>query len=311
METMKNRFENHSGIFYCIIALGVIFLPDVSGQVVYDDSLINGNNFGKAAFRLWMKSDFKRIKGLIVLMPGSNGDGRDMVYDTAWQNMATRHNFALLGCYYMDKAHNYMDIESYADVKNGSGQALLDMLRTFSKKSEHPELADAPLALWGMSAGGEFNYEFACWKPDRVIAFVVNKGGIYYSSLAPPAVWDVPGLFITGEKDSPFRNNIIKGIFSINRRFGAKWIFAEEPGIAHEFQKSEIFGRFFFDNIIPLRLSDDPLNRSDSLQKIITKGYVGIITTHQILPESDSKQVEITSWFPDKQIAEGWLDFIK
>jgi dienelactone hydrolase len=204
-----------------------------------------------------------------------------------------------------------MAIENYADVKDGSGQALIDILRNFSKRSDHPELADAPLALWGVSAGGEFNYEFVCWKPERVIAFIVNKGGIYYSSLAPPAAWEVPGIFFTGEKDSPFRNNIIKGIFSINRRFGAKWIFAEEQGAAHEFKKSEVFARFFFDNIIPLRLSGDAINAPYSLQKIATEGYVGINATQQILPASNDKYIEITSWFPNRQIAEEWLNFIK
>jgi hypothetical protein len=65
-----------------------------------------------------------------------------------------------------------MDIEYYADVKNGSGSALLNILGNFSIRSGHPELADIPLAFWGVSAGGEFNYEFVCWKPERVIAFI-------------------------------------------------------------------------------------------------------------------------------------------
>ena len=46
----------------------------------------------------------------------------------------------------------------------------------FSARSLHPEVASAPLLLWGMSAGGEFNYEFTVWKPERVAAFIVNKG---------------------------------------------------------------------------------------------------------------------------------------
>jgi hypothetical protein len=121
---------------------------------------------------------------------------------------------------------------------------------------------------------------------------------------------DVPGVFITGEKDSPFRNNLIKGIFSINRRFGAKWIFAEEPGTAHEFKKSEIFARFFFDNIIPLSLPDVNLNEPRTLRIIVEKGYVGIISSGQILPDSYN-QADITSWFPNRQIAECWLSFIK
>jgi dienelactone hydrolase len=203
-----------------------------------------------------------------------------------------------------------MDIEQYVDVNKGSGQALLDILRNFSVISHHSELADTPVALWGMSAGGEFNYEFACWKPERTIAFIVNKGGIYYTSLAPAASWDVPGVFITGEKDSPYRNNIIKGIFSINRRFGAKWIFAEDPGVAHEFEKSTLFARFFFDNIIPLRLSYDAVNRTSVLNNLTSSGFIGISSTLQIFPDSDKEYSEITSWFPTRRIAEGWLDFI-
>ena len=61
-----------------------------------------------------------------------------------------------------------------------------------------PKLADAPLLLWGMSAGGEFNYEFAAWKPERVVAFVVNKGNVYYTGLASDAARRVPGLLFTG-----------------------------------------------------------------------------------------------------------------
>ena len=41
------------------------------------------------------------------------------------------------------------------------------------------------------------------------------------------------------------------------------------------------------------------------------KGYIGVISSRQIIPDSDNQQSEITSWFPNRQIAEGWLDFIK
>lgn len=310
---MTMNGNNHRTLYsliICVIVFEFLFASYGFGQTVLTDSLMNGNNYQKAAFSLWFKSDTKKLLGIIVLVPGSNSDGRDMVNDTAWQNLATRHNFALVGCYFTDKPHDHMDIEHYVDVSKGSGQALLDILRDFSVQSHHSELADAPVALWGMSAGGEFNYEFACWKPERTIAFIVNKGGIYYTSLAPAAAWDVPGVFITGEKDSPYRNNIIKGIFSINRRFGAKWIFAEDPGVAHEFEKSTLFARFFFDNIIPLRLSYDAVNGTSGLNKLKSSGYIGISSTLQIFPDSDKEYSEITSWFPTRRIAGGWVDFI-
>ncbi|MFC2097017.1 hypothetical protein ACFLSI_01655 [Bacteroidota bacterium] len=302
---------------YILLNLFVIILmclsPKISkGQIILDDSVLHGNNFEKAAFRLWLNADTKIIRGVIVLVPGSNGDGRDMVKDTAWQNLANRHNMALLACYYKDNPGKNMAIEKYADVKKGSGQAMLDVLQIFSQKSKHAELNNAPLAFWGASAGGEFNYEFVCWKPERVIAFIVNKGGVYYSSLAPEAAREVPGVFFVGEKDSPFRNNIIKGIFSINRRFGAKWIFVEESGVAHEFSNSAKFARVFFDEIIPLRIPDIAEGLSQAMKNLPSVGYIAKIKSKQIAPEVKNKRInEITSWFPNKQLAEAWLDFIR
>jgi hypothetical protein len=79
----------------------------------------------------------------------------------------------------------------------------------------------------------------------------------------------------------------------------------------HEFEKSEKFARFFFDNIIPLRLSDSNLKEPGVLQKLVAKGYIGIIPSGQILPENDKPQADITSWFPNRQIADGWLGLIR
>lgn len=296
-----------------LVIISICLTANISkAQIILDDSVIQGNNFDKAAFRLWFNADTKIIRGVIVLVPGSNSDGRDMVNDKTWQDLAKRHNMALVACYFKDKPGKNMAIEKYADVKNGSGQALLDVLKEFSLKTNHSELNNTPLAFYGASAGGEFNYEFVCWKPERVIAFIVNKGGIYYSSLAPSTAWEVPGVFIIGEKDSPFRNNIIKGIFSINRRFGAKWIFAEESGVAHQFSNSAKFAREFFNEIIPLRLPDKKKNEQGLLKVLTSEGYIGNINSKQITPKQGNKRItEITSWFPTKNIANLWQDFVK
>jgi len=82
-------------------------------------------------------------------------------------------------------------------------------------------MTDAPLILWGHSAGGQYNYEFACWKPDRVIAFIVNKGGFYYTALAPKATRNVPGLFYTGETQVSAVAEVRHAMVSLQRRLGA------------------------------------------------------------------------------------------
>ena len=123
-------------------------------------------------------------------------------------------------------------------------------------RSKHPELATAPFLLWGMSAGGEFNYEFVCWKPERVVAFVVNKGNIYYTALAPKAARSVPGILFTGGKDLEFRTSTITGLFAVNRRGGALWALAEEPSAAHVVGRSRDVALVLFEDALALRLGD-------------------------------------------------------
>jgi dienelactone hydrolase len=109
-----------------------------------------------------------------------------------------------------------------------------------------------------MSAGGQFNYEFVAWKPERVLAFVVNKGGIYYSALLSQAARNVPGILFVGGKDLEFRTNTVAGLFAVNRRGGALWALAEEPAAGHVVGRSRDLTLIFFEDVLPLRLSGVP-----------------------------------------------------
>jgi len=271
-----------------------------------DVSVPPGNNYDKAEFRLWYHDDVT-AKGILVLVPGSNGDGRGDVDDAAWQDFAKSNHFALLGCRFTDKQHDNMDIEEYIDVKRGSGDAFLKAITMLANKSHHAELTNAPLLLWGFSAGGEFDYEFACWKPERVIAFVVNKGGVYYSALAPTATRATPGLLFTGEKDLETRTNIIKGIFDMNRRFGAVWAYGNEPGMKHEIGKSKQLAMQFFNTIIRMRMD---AKGGRLLPVDAPSGYYGDVKTLQYNPVAGNKGY-LMSWLPDKAFADSWLLFIQ
>jgi len=291
---------------------------------LYDVSIPPGKNFDKAEYRLWIPNEVKTIKGVLVLVSGSNGDARSWVEalgwqkiinrsnklsvsPTFWQDIARRHGLALLGCYYTDKLHEQMFIEEYVKVDEGSGQALLDALKELAEISGHSELAEAPLAFWGISAGGQFSYEFACWNPQRVITFVLNKGGIYFTALATKTAREVPGIFFVGEKDSPFRNNIIKGIFSVNRRANALWTLVEEPDAVHEIGQSLEVSATYFDEIIPLRL---PEFYGGALQTLnLTDGYLGDHSS-ATYTKYDSKRAKEgpTSWLPNKKIVQIWQE---
>src|SRR3954469_7830353 len=72
---------------------------------VLDDSLPPGANYDKAQFRLWMP-EARSIRAGVVLVPGSNGDGRAMAQDTVWQDFARRHQLAIVAFRFTDKPHD-------------------------------------------------------------------------------------------------------------------------------------------------------------------------------------------------------------
>lgn len=288
---------------------------------IFDVSIPPGENYDRAEFRLWVPDEPGRLRGVLVAVPGSNSDSRSWVMQSTWgefsegrnvevresywQDIALRHGLALLGCRFTDKLHECMFIEEYVEVEAGSGQALLDALTYLAGQSGHPELADAPLAFWGMSAGGQFNYEFACWRPERTITFVLNKGGIYYTALASQAARDVPGILFVGERDSPFRNGIINGIFSMNRRANALWALTVEPDAVHEVARSLEMSEVFFDEVIPLRLPKEPGGALRPLK--LENGYLGDLNTLTYAPYDEVKAREgPAAWLPTEKTARAW-----
>lgn len=278
--------------------------PAVAAAQAIDDSIAPGNNFDKAQFRLWYPRDAGRLRAVLVLVPGSNGDGRAMAEDTTWRSFATRNRLAIVACRFTDKPHEQSFIEHYVNVSQGSGQALLDGLAHLAARAQHPEIASAPLLFWGMSAGGEFNYEFAAWKPERVVAFVVNKGGIYYSALTPRATREVPAMLFIGGKDLESRINTITGLFAVNRRGGALWALAEEPGAAHVVGRSRDLSIIFFDDVLPLRLDESSATLKPIAESV---GFVGDFRSKATRAVADSATPNYpTAWLPTARVARAW-----
>jgi poly(3-hydroxybutyrate) depolymerase len=287
--------------------IAVLFAIPASAQpptaTILEESVPPGRNYDKAEFKLWLPNDTASVQAIALLVPGSNGDGRGQVDDPVWQAFALRHKLALVGLRLTDKPHDQGFIEEYVNVSQGSGQALLDAMNAFAARAKHPELATAPFLLWGMSAGGEFNYEFVCWKPERVVAFVVNKGNIYYTALAPKAARAVPGLLFTGGKDLEFRTSTITGLFAMNRRGGALWALAEEPSAGHIVGRSRDVAMVLFEDAMALRLTDGAALKSLDEKS----GFLGDIKAKTFQPLGEDKVPNHpTAWLPTARVAERW-----
>jgi len=275
---------------------------DSSSSLTLDQTVPPGANYDLAEFRYWQPPLNEPLRGVVVLVPGSNGDGRPMAEDAFWQAFARRHSMAIVACRFTDKPHDQGFIEDYVGVSKGSGQALEDALGAFARKANRPEVATAPLLLWGMSAGGQFNYEFAAWRPERVIAFVVNKGGIYYSALVSQAARRVPALLFVGDKDLAFRTNTIVGLFAVNRRAGALWALVAEPDTAHVVGRSRDMGAMFFDDVLAMRLGPRGLRPVED-----GTGFIGDLDARTFQAVADAPAPTVpTAWLPTERIARAW-----
>jgi len=287
----------------CRIAALLAIAFTSASAAAFDEAAPPGANYAKAEFRLWYPDSVTHVRAVVVLMPGSNGDGRPAADDPAWQAFARRLDLALIGCRFTDKPHDQNFIEEYVRVADGSGQDLLDTLGVFARRIQPPELATAPLLLWGMSAGGQFNYEFTAWKPERVMAFVVNKGGIYYTALTSRAARSVPGMLFTGEKDLESRIQTITGLFAVNRRAGALWAIAEEPAAAHIVGRSRDMALIFYEDVLRLRLGD----QTEMRPMPEAPGFVGDPKSKTFHAVADGPLPAYpSSWLPTARVARAW-----
>lgn len=183
---------------------------------VYDTSI------DTHAMRLWLPGGVAVIRGVIVYVNGAGGDSRGVVNQEVWKEFARTHDFGVLGSQGFGR-----------HATTGEGQLLLDGLARFATLSGQPELEHVPFLMAGFSNGGQYAYEFNAWKPERVIAFDVNKGGFYNTLLPQPASLKTPGILIAGEVDTQTRYDAIKRLFDGNRPRGALWAFVVEEDAAH------------------------------------------------------------------------------
>ena len=99
-------------------AFSVALVLPVAAQspATFDETIPPGANFDKAEFRLWIPPVAGPLRGITVLVPGSNGDGRAMADDEFWQAFARATRLAIVACRFTDKPHEQNFIEDYVNV---------------------------------------------------------------------------------------------------------------------------------------------------------------------------------------------------
>jgi hypothetical protein len=255
------------------------------------------DNFDKAAFRLWIDDGDEPVEGIVSVALGINGDSRPEVESAVWQDFARKHRLAVVGVFLRSPENALIQ---YGRAERGSGAAYVTALNALAEKSKHPEIATVPLLMWGHSAGGMFNFGFACYAPERVWAFAAIKSGIFESPISDEAR-AVPGLFIVGERDREFRILAANKVVFENRKRGARWCLAVEANVGHAISKANELILPFFEAV--LQAGDRGKHRPEGFAVDLDKRIV-------IPAGKPPKSVRYSVWFPAESFGIPWKTFI-
>ena len=228
-------------------------------------------------------NSLSKLRAVLVICPGTNESGEEMIEEGEWRKFAADHKIGLLSISFASDIGVLAQGGGYPMAARGSGAVLLEAVqRVFGR--------DLPLAIYGFSAGALFASEFADWAPQCVIAwsgYAAGEGGLPKSRIKGP-----PGLLVCGEYDAA-RYSSMLAYFKRGRAMGKPWLWVSLPKTDHVYSpESEVFIRSFLSAVL----------KQDGGKP----QWVDIDQENAILEEDAGKQPFQTGYLPDVKLLSEW-----
>lgn len=220
-------------------------------------------------FRMWIDDGQEVVYGFYVIFNESDGDTRDLLdrYDQRYNNWARSMGFGLIGTRFAAPDGSEADTEQSA--------TLIRALDAFAAMSGHPEVANAPLLVDGLSLGGHNSVKFAALYPERTIGYMGGAAGRVPEEVVNPDFARVPGVIYFGELDSDLQDALDKlDAYESLRATGVEMAYFIQWGFGHERGYADRMGWKILSDIVNLRY---PLDQNP------TQGPVQLID----VPESE------------------------
>ena len=176
-------------------------------------------------FRSWQADGAKAGAGVLVLVPGYNGKGEQML-DARWKAFAAKHQLVLLAPTFHAEGKENNEGRGYYYPEQGSGEVMEKGLKEVKKRTG---VATDQVLFFGFSAGAHFAHRFALWKPQRVKAFVAYSAGWWSEPTA--RVKKVPALVMCGEADERYTATF--DFFKKGQRLGCPWVWRSYKETGH------------------------------------------------------------------------------
>lgn len=283
-------------------------IPDF--RVTRDLSLTRRESFAFGDYALFAPAGPRQLRGVLVALGGP--DTRGFAAGTPFgapvpeveaalqdlggrfRGLAASREIAVLGT-------------SIAAMPNGpaSDETLLDALREAATVSGRPELADAPLLLYGLSGGAPQASGFMARNPERIAALFLKVP----AAVEPisGAALDVPAYMVMAELDAFVDNDALTSSFEAVRGAGGPWARALERNVVHHSLSpaQRTFTVGWMNTILDLRLGRTATSPLQSVES--SSGWLGDAVNGDIAPWAEFKgDPGSASWLPTEATAEEW-----
>ncbi|MDZ4683721.1 MAG: hypothetical protein SH850_01450 [Planctomycetaceae bacterium] len=302
-------------------------------RVRYEGSSKSGELVYPASYTVWVPSEVKTLRGLIVHQhgcgEGSCKSGQTGAFDLHWQALAKKHDCALMSPVY--EQPEQANCQLWCDPRHGSDAAFQKALTELGAVSGHAELATVPWAIWGHSGGGHWAGGMTLLHPDRVAAAWLRSGVPALTAVEgkptpysiPDAACQVPVMCNLGAKE---------GVTDKAGRFAGVWPGVEvffqtlrakgglvgvsiDPLSSHDCGNQRYLAMPWFDACLTARLpekSGDPLRPLLSQDGWMAAFNAGDAMVAAPVPASKFQgALDNAVWLPNESVATAWTQYMK
>ncbi|MCS6245815.1 MAG: hypothetical protein H2172_18455 [Opitutus sp.] len=227
------------------------------------------------------------VHGVLILLPGMNGDGKILITEKAWLDFAKNQGLGLMGVSFSSPpALLYSNpAKGYYYPEQGSGAALLAGLNKIYGK-------DVKILLYGFSGGAQFGSRFAELYPNRMLSWAAYSAS-FWKAPNSATLTTAPGIVACAEFDAE-RYGPSFAYFQQGRRKDARWTWVSIGNVGHmRHKRFEEFVRAYFAAVLDGKFDHAQWLDAETKQ-----------------PTSEDERLlnpALSAWLPTPEVADLWL----
>lgn len=233
---------------------------------------------------LYFRKTSPEPQGWLLLCPGRNGNGEELLKDLGWSQFAKEKHLLMCGVSFASSKKEDLP-GRYTEVQKGSGDLIL-------KSMDHYAGRELPMLVVGFSAGARFATNWVTWKPERVIAWSAQAVGHWPEPL-PSDRWQPPGIVACGEHDASAWFASLQ-YFQAVRKEGHQAIWLSLSKLAH--QRSLVLDDF------TRQLFAWGFTKQPNVES-----WFDIVSKKRLTVEQMREAPAFSCWLPEEKLQKAWI----